>query len=260
MSAERRIRVQRLLVANGAPAPPGHGAAREVGCRIVSDIRSLLDIDWDGPASRAARRRPLRVSGYLGAVSNLLLIRTNRSFAGTSTRVSEGTRTPDRLDHNQELYQLSYAHRAALNLAPRAPPTGERVVRRASGGHAVVRVEEAQEAGRGAAQARDDRGRLGDVDIEADARPGAHAADARDRRAWARSWRVRRRGFLDPGRHSPSLERSRLRWLPCLSAWSPSMVSHRNARMIEGVRVPKLACSHEATTVARVARSLDIGA
>ena len=25
-------------------------------------------------------------------------------------RVSEGTRTPDRLDHNQELYQLSYAH------------------------------------------------------------------------------------------------------------------------------------------------------
>jgi hypothetical protein len=29
-------------------------------------------------------------------------------------RVSEGTRTPDRLDHNQELYQLSYAHRADL--------------------------------------------------------------------------------------------------------------------------------------------------
>ena len=28
-------------------------------------------------------------------------------------RVSEGTRTPDRLDHNQELYQLSYAHRGA---------------------------------------------------------------------------------------------------------------------------------------------------
>ena len=32
-------------------------------------------------------------------------------------RVSEGTRTPDRLDHNQELYQLSYAHRGPLNLA-----------------------------------------------------------------------------------------------------------------------------------------------
>ena len=31
--------------------------------------------------------------------------------------VSDGTRTHDRLDHNQELYQLSYAHRGALNLA-----------------------------------------------------------------------------------------------------------------------------------------------
>ena len=31
-------------------------------------------------------------------------------------KVSEGTRTPDRLDHNQELYQLSYAHRGQLNL------------------------------------------------------------------------------------------------------------------------------------------------
>ena len=27
-------------------------------------------------------------------------------------RVSDGTRTRDHLDHNQELYQLSYAHRA----------------------------------------------------------------------------------------------------------------------------------------------------
>ena len=32
--------------------------------------------------------------------------------AGLLRGVSEGTRTPDRLDHNQELYQLSYAHRA----------------------------------------------------------------------------------------------------------------------------------------------------
>jgi hypothetical protein len=28
-------------------------------------------------------------------------------------RVSDGTRTRDRLDHNQELYRLSYAHRGA---------------------------------------------------------------------------------------------------------------------------------------------------
>ncbi len=29
---------------------------------------------------------------------------------GAFRGVSEGTRTPDRLDHNQELYQLSYTH------------------------------------------------------------------------------------------------------------------------------------------------------
>ena len=34
----------------------------------------------------------------------------------STSRVSEGTRTPDRLDHNQELYQLSYAHRGPFNL------------------------------------------------------------------------------------------------------------------------------------------------
>ena len=39
--------------------------------------------------------------------------------------MSEGTRTPDRLDHNQELYQLSYAHRAWLNLAARRPPISD---------------------------------------------------------------------------------------------------------------------------------------
>jgi hypothetical protein len=33
-----------------------------------------------------------------------------RNVQGFSTRVSDGTRTRDRLDHNQELYQLSYAH------------------------------------------------------------------------------------------------------------------------------------------------------
>jgi hypothetical protein len=31
-------------------------------------------------------------------------------------RVSDGTRTRDRLDHNQELYRLSYAHREAFGM------------------------------------------------------------------------------------------------------------------------------------------------
>jgi hypothetical protein len=34
-------------------------------------------------------------------------------------RVSDGTRTRDRLDHNQELYLLSYAHHAAGRLPGR---------------------------------------------------------------------------------------------------------------------------------------------
>ena len=50
--------------------------------------------------------------------------------------MSDGTRTRDRLDHNQELYQLSYAHHCALRFtwyaafgdrgsAVREPESGE---------------------------------------------------------------------------------------------------------------------------------------
>ena len=43
-----------------------------------------------------------------------------------SRRVSDGTRTRDHLDHNQELYQLSYAHRAAgESTSARAAAPGE---------------------------------------------------------------------------------------------------------------------------------------
>lgn len=35
---------------------------------------------------------------------------------GASRGVSDGTRTHDRLDHNQELYQLSYAHHGSDGL------------------------------------------------------------------------------------------------------------------------------------------------
>jgi hypothetical protein len=35
--------------------------------------------------------------------------------------VSDGTRTRDHLDHNQELYQLSYAHQGGSRLPTRAP-------------------------------------------------------------------------------------------------------------------------------------------
>ncbi len=40
------------------------------------------------------------------------------SAAASSEKVSDGTRTRDRLDHNQELYLLSYAHHAVGGLTP----------------------------------------------------------------------------------------------------------------------------------------------
>lgn len=68
-------------------------------------------LDGDGPGQEigpdwasAARRRPSRPKRNP---------RVSRGFV----RVSDGTRTRDRLDHNQELYQLSYAHRARSNVA-----------------------------------------------------------------------------------------------------------------------------------------------
>ncbi len=40
-------------------------------------------------------------------------------------KVDDGIRTHDRLDHNQELYQLSYVHQGRSNLAPAHARTGQ---------------------------------------------------------------------------------------------------------------------------------------
>ncbi len=42
------------------------------------------------------------------------------STAFVDLEVSDGTRTHDRLDHNQELYQLSYAHHGVIQIYQRA--------------------------------------------------------------------------------------------------------------------------------------------
>jgi hypothetical protein len=47
----------------------------------------------------------------------LAVLRKKGPLCGPFLRVSDGTRTHDRLDHNQELYQLSYAHQDVLNLS-----------------------------------------------------------------------------------------------------------------------------------------------
>lgn len=56
----------------------------------------------------------MRRAEYIGARSPAQTREAAGWLAGRLCEggVSEGTRTPDRLDHNQELYQLSYAHRA----------------------------------------------------------------------------------------------------------------------------------------------------
>jgi hypothetical protein len=71
------------------------------------------------------RRRPHSRDSKLASPRRPLICRH-------PVRVSEGTRTPDRRDHNPELYQLSYAHhaRCSVNLATprplRLPPHGRR--------------------------------------------------------------------------------------------------------------------------------------
>ena len=53
-----------------------------------------------------------------------LYLRQKCLFCSRFVRVSDGTRTRDRRDHNPELYQLSYAHHVGRrSLAPDQPRT-----------------------------------------------------------------------------------------------------------------------------------------
>ena len=77
---------------------PSHLAAATL---IAADVRRRA---WLSQTAAIRSRIVVPVSPYAASKQNCAL-------AGLPLRVSEGTRTPDRLDHNQELYQLSYAHR-----------------------------------------------------------------------------------------------------------------------------------------------------
>ncbi len=44
----------------------------------------------------------------------------------SGSKVSDGTRTRDRRDHNPELYQLSYAHREGANASSGRQALGRR--------------------------------------------------------------------------------------------------------------------------------------
>src|SRR3954452_10599788 len=65
----------------------------------------------------------------LPPVMNMVLPASPSGMGGGSTRpanrrVSDGTRTRDHLDHNQALYQLSYAHHGDLRDTWFPPRTG----------------------------------------------------------------------------------------------------------------------------------------
>lgn len=101
----RRSRGQAAVASTGiairfsgiAPAVPESGEARHT--TIVDDRSADLKRSQKAPATSAStpQAEPNRSRKSPGFHAFL--------------RVSDGTRTHDRLDHNQELYQLSYAHR-----------------------------------------------------------------------------------------------------------------------------------------------------
>jgi hypothetical protein len=62
---------------------------------------------------RARRLSPLCPPGRSGEAAEN---DETTALAGVPWRVSDGTRTRDRLDHNQELYHLSYAHQATVGM------------------------------------------------------------------------------------------------------------------------------------------------
>ena len=67
--------------------------------------------------SEGGSDRALNVAG--GVAVSYGPVKRRKHAPRPKERVSDGIRTRDRLDHNQELYQLSYAHRASVNLAGR---------------------------------------------------------------------------------------------------------------------------------------------
>src|SRR5207248_2866677 len=87
-------------------------------------LRDVADPDTDDRTSSTTAVPPV-------PPTTGLLSRTNRRGAGPSLKVSDGTRTRDHLDHNQELYQLSYAHQGGRAIIE-SPGAGRRCGRRVS--------------------------------------------------------------------------------------------------------------------------------
>jgi Family of unknown function (DUF6159) len=92
--------------------PPGGLGWRVRACAGRTATRTSTKKKGTVISSSPARGKNLPA----GTKVALALAKTWPAASQASVKVSDGTRTRDRLDHNQELYQLSYAHRDQRNL------------------------------------------------------------------------------------------------------------------------------------------------
>src|SRR5215207_7139663 len=106
-----------------APSQPlGARSAAGAGAAATSRHNSApMSTRSIGPVSPRERSGGLSSAPSLPPVDRRSGRRRRKPrVSGASFEVSDGTRTRDRLDHNQELYQLSYAHQAAPTVAASA--------------------------------------------------------------------------------------------------------------------------------------------
>ena len=82
-------------------------------CRVlalslsIKPVGAVMSIDVEARFASSLVPRSFRNPALKPSAANL-----HKPISRQFLRVSEGTRTPDRRDHNPELYQLSYAHQA----------------------------------------------------------------------------------------------------------------------------------------------------
>jgi hypothetical protein len=111
----RNLVLYELMSLDGFADDPGEGEwfedADERLMGFLADVIARQDTVLLGRRT-FEKWAPHRPNSSTNCASSLR--RTSLGAASACSRgVSDGTRTHDRLDHNQELYQLSYAHREA---------------------------------------------------------------------------------------------------------------------------------------------------
>ncbi len=132
--------ILRRVSADSPEFPAAYGGRR---CRVFECPRFALRCRCAPWLQRWQAGRPRPADDPLNAKSP--------ASAGLSLGVSDGTRTRDRLDHNQELYQLSYAHHDAAT--PKSSVASATVAagtayRAFCGGEALARAQLRRAGGR----------------------------------------------------------------------------------------------------------------